>query len=112
MQKKKVCDYFKKTKYAKGILPIDTYKKDVDTIVSAKLNMDWEALRRDIVEHGLRHSNIVAQMPVNRQVLLAMQLMVLSPQEVIVYVKNKKGPIKTNSTSMKHTKSTTHYYGI
>ena len=57
-KEKGACDYFKKTKYPKRYYyPIDTYKKDVDTIVT-KLKMDWEALRKDIVEHGLRHSTL------------------------------------------------------
>ena len=57
------CDYFHKTKYSDGILPIDTYKKEVDEISSRKLTMKWEQLRKDIKEHGLRHSTVSAQMP-------------------------------------------------
>ena len=57
------CDYFHKTKYSDGILPIDTYKKEVDEISSRKLTMKWEQLRKDIKEHGLRHSTLSAQMP-------------------------------------------------
>ena len=45
------CDYFHKTKYSDGILPIDTYKKEVDEISGRKLTMKWEQLRRDIKEH-------------------------------------------------------------
>ena len=30
------CEYFGRTKYADGILPIDTYKKDVDEISSQR----------------------------------------------------------------------------
>ena len=50
------CGYFGKTKYADGILPIDTYKKEVDEIVPNDLSCDWEYLRGRIVEYGLRHS--------------------------------------------------------
>jgi ribonucleoside-diphosphate reductase alpha chain len=39
------CGYFGKTKYADGILPIDTYKKEVDEIVPNELQCDWEYLR-------------------------------------------------------------------
>ena len=39
------CEYFGRTKYADGILPIDTYKKDVDEISSQELTHDWESLR-------------------------------------------------------------------
>ena len=57
------CGYFGKTKYADGILPIDTYKKEVDEIVPNDLSCDWEYLRGRIVEYGLRHSTLSAQMP-------------------------------------------------
>ena len=57
------CEYFERTKYSQGILPIDTYKSDVDEIVPNKLNYDWESLRTSITTHGLRHSTLSAQMP-------------------------------------------------
>ena len=57
------CDYFDRTKYSQGILPIDTYKKDVDEIVKPEYKMDWEKLRAEILTHGLRHSTLTAQMP-------------------------------------------------
>jgi len=55
------CEYFEMTKYSDGILPIDTYKKDLDKIVKRKLSYDWKQLRKDIQEHGLRHSTLSAQ---------------------------------------------------
>jgi ribonucleoside-diphosphate reductase alpha chain len=57
------CEYFGRTKYADGILPIDTYKKDVDEICSVPLQHDWEQLRQDILQYGLRHSTLSAVMP-------------------------------------------------
>ena len=57
------CEYFGRTKYSDGILPIDTYKKDVDEISNVPLNYDWEGLRKSILETGLRHSTLSAQMP-------------------------------------------------
>ena len=57
------CELFHRTKYSDGILPIDTYKKEVDVICNRKLTMKWEELRKDIKEHGLRHSTLSAQMP-------------------------------------------------
>jgi ribonucleoside-diphosphate reductase alpha chain len=42
------CEYFGRTKYADGILPIDTYKKDVDEITSQEYQHDWESLRRAV----------------------------------------------------------------
>ena len=46
------CEYFHRTKYSDGVLPIETYKKEVDEIVNRKLTMKWEQLRKDIKEHG------------------------------------------------------------
>ena len=57
------CPWFNETTYAKGILPIDTYKKDLDAIANAPLHLDWEALRESIKTHGLRNSTLSALMP-------------------------------------------------
>jgi ribonucleoside-diphosphate reductase alpha chain len=57
------CEYFGRTKYADGILPIDTYKRDVDEISLVPLQHDWEQLRQDILQYGLRHSTLSAVMP-------------------------------------------------
>ena len=62
-KEKGYCEYFGRTKYADGILPIDTYKQDVDEITSVGLEHDWEGLRASILEYGLRHSTLSAQMP-------------------------------------------------
>ena len=57
------CPWFNETTYAKGILPIDTYKKDLDAIANEPLHYDWEALRESIKTHGLRNSTLSALMP-------------------------------------------------
>ncbi|WP_087019998.1 class 1a ribonucleoside-diphosphate reductase subunit alpha [Thaumasiovibrio subtropicus] len=57
------CPAFNETKYAKGILPIDTYKQDLDKICDEPLHYDWESLRSEIQEHGLRNSTLSALMP-------------------------------------------------
>ena len=62
-KEKSKCLWFEKTKYSDGILPIDTYKKELDEVVSRKFTYDWEWLRKEIKEHGLRHSTLSAQMP-------------------------------------------------
>ncbi len=58
------CDWFDETKYSKGILPIDTYKKEVDSILTKPNYMDWTPLRKEIKEHGMRNSTVMALMPV------------------------------------------------
>lgn len=57
------CPMFNETTYAEGILPIDSYKKDLDKICNEPLHYDWETLRSDIVSHGLRNSTLSALMP-------------------------------------------------
>ena len=57
------CEYFNETTYSQGILPIDTYRKTVDTVTSQDLLLDWEWLRGEIVRHGLRNSTLTALMP-------------------------------------------------
>jgi ribonucleoside-diphosphate reductase alpha chain len=62
-KEKGACDNFKHTKYFDGILPIDTYKKEVDEICNVEYAHNWEQLRQDILEHGLRHTTLSAQPP-------------------------------------------------
>ncbi|ANF62368.1 ribonucleotide-diphosphate reductase subunit alpha [[Haemophilus] ducreyi] len=57
------CKGFNETTYAKGILPIDSYKKDIDQLTQEPLHYDWEALRADIKQFGLRNSTLTALMP-------------------------------------------------
>ncbi|MCD9461669.1 class 1a ribonucleoside-diphosphate reductase subunit alpha [Photobacterium phosphoreum] len=57
------CPSFNETTYSQGILPIDTYKKEIDNICNAELRYDWETLREEIKTHGLRNSTLTALMP-------------------------------------------------
>ena len=57
------CELFNETTYSQGILPIDTYKKDIDSLTNEPLHYDWEKLRKDIQEYGLRNSTLTALMP-------------------------------------------------
>lgn len=81
------CERFEDTKYAKGILPIDTYKKDFDDVVPNKLNYDWEKLRKDIKEHGLRHSTLSAQMPCESSSLISNETNGIEPPRGLMSVK-------------------------
>ena len=94
-QERGACEYFNRTKYADGILPIDTYKKDVDTIVANELKYDWESLRSDIKEYGLRHSTLSAQMPSESSSVVSNATNGIEPPRGYLSVKkSKKGPLK------------------
>ena len=89
------CEYFGRTKYADGILPIDTYKKDVDEISSIKLEHDWETLRGSITTHGLRHSTLSAQMPSESSSVVSNATNGIEPpRDYLSIKKSKKGPLK------------------
>ncbi|CAM3949856.1 MULTISPECIES: class 1a ribonucleoside-diphosphate reductase subunit alpha [Vibrio] len=57
------CPSFHETTYSKGILPIDTYKSSLDQVCDEPLHYDWETLRQEIKQHGLRNSTLTALMP-------------------------------------------------
>ena len=89
------CEYFGRTKYADGILPIDTYKKDVDEITTQELNHDWEGLRVSINEFGLRHSTLSAQMPSESSSVVSNATNGIEPpRDFLSIKKSKKGPLK------------------
>ena len=89
------CEYFDRTKYADGVLPIDTYKKDVDDVIKAKLQYDWNDLRKDIKQHGLRHSTLSAQMPSESSSVVSNATNGIEPPRGYLSVKkSKKGPLK------------------
>jgi len=89
------CDGYERTKYADGILPIDTYKKDVDEIVPNDLLCDWESLRSDIQTYGLRHSTLSAQMPSESSSVVSNATNGIEPpRDYLSVKKSKKGPLK------------------
>jgi ribonucleoside-diphosphate reductase alpha chain len=89
------CELFNRTKYSQGILPIDTYKKEIDNVVPHSLNYDWEALRNDIANHGLRHSTLTAQMPSESSSVVSNATNGIEPPRGYLSVKkSKKGPLK------------------
>ena len=89
------CEYFDKTKYSDGIMPIDTYKKDVDDLVKRKLSYDWTSLRNDIKSSGLRHSTLSAQMPSESSSVVSNATNgVEPPRDFLSIKKSKKGTLK------------------
>ncbi len=66
-----VCEFFRETKYAHGLLPIDTYKKDIDSFADFSLQYDWEELRHKIAVDGLRNSTLTAIAPTESSAVVA-----------------------------------------
>ena len=89
------CGNFVCTKYHDGILPIDTYKKDVDQIVAPEYQHDWDSLRDDIKKFGLRHSTLSAQMPSESSSVVSNATNGIEPpRDYLSVKKSKKGPLK------------------
>ena len=89
------CEKFDRTTYSKGLLPIDHYKKDkLDTIVTAPLKMDWEVLRKEIAQHGLRHSSVTAHMPCESSSVIQNSTNGFEPiRSLITYKKSKASTV-------------------
>ena len=94
-KEKGACEYSSRTKYGHGILPIDTYKKDVDEIVPNNLKYDWESLRSLVLEHGIRNSTLSAQMPSESSSVVSNATNGIEPPRGYLSIKkSKKGPLK------------------
>jgi ribonucleoside-diphosphate reductase alpha chain len=94
-KEKGACESFSRTKYSDGILPIDTYKKDLDEVTSIALQHDWDYLRSSIKEFGLRHSTLSAQMPSESSSVVSNATNGIEPPRGYLSVKkSKKGPLK------------------
>ena len=87
------CDLFAETTYAEGILPIDTYKKDIDKFCDEALHYDWETLRKEIVQHGLRNSTLTALMPSETSSQISNATNGIEPPRGYISVKQSKDGI-------------------
>ena len=88
------CEKFNKTKYSKGVLPVDTYKDKVDEICKRKLSLDWNSLRKEIKEHGLRHSTLSACMPCESSSVIQSSTNGVEPiRSLITYKMSKMGKL-------------------
>ncbi|MGB0894612.1 MAG: ribonucleotide-diphosphate reductase subunit alpha, partial [Parashewanella sp.] len=89
------CPLFNETTYSKGILPIDTYKRDLDKVCNEQLHLDWEALRQQIKTHGLRNSTLSALMPSETSSQISNATNGIEPPRGLISVKaSKDGQLK------------------
>lgn len=89
-QEKGACEWFHKTKYAEGLLPIDTYRRNVDQLHPNVLKMNWEQLRTDIHTYGLRNSTLSAQMPCESSSVATNSTNGIDPVRTLVVQKRSK----------------------
>lgn len=84
------CELNENTRYSQGILPIDTYKKDVDGIVEPKYNMPWENLRDQLKRTGIRNATTMADMPGETSASISNGTNGVEPPRAVVSVKQSK----------------------
>jgi ribonucleoside-diphosphate reductase alpha chain len=118
-KEKGACEGFMNTKYADGILPIDTYKKEVDTICSEPLQHDWEVLREEIKTFGLRHTTHSSNMPCESSSKVLNTTNGIEPPRGYLSVKRKVrnivpqyNKLKNNYTLLWDMKSNEGYFNI
>jgi len=93
-------------KYSKGILPIDTYKKDVDNLVKHREYMEWDALREQLKETGIRNATLMAIMPAETSALISNATNGIEPPRGLISVKQSKdGVLKQVVPNLKRLKN-------
>ncbi|MEE9369477.1 MAG: class 1a ribonucleoside-diphosphate reductase subunit alpha [Pontiella sp.] len=87
------CPKFNETTYAQGIMPIDTYKKELDAVCDEPLHCDWDGLRADIQKYGLRNSTLTALMPSETSSQISNATNGIEPPRGLISVKSSKDGI-------------------
>jgi ribonucleoside-diphosphate reductase alpha chain len=84
------CPLNNETKYSDGILPVDTYKKEVNEVIKHKNKMDWKGLRKSLKEHGIRNSTLMALMPSETSSQISNSTNGVEPPRSYVSIKQSK----------------------
>jgi ribonucleoside-diphosphate reductase alpha chain len=94
-KEKGACEWFDRTTYSDGVMPIDRYNKNVDELVKREYSCDWDTLRKEIVTHGLRNSVLTAIMPAESSAVVQNATNGIEPIRSLVTIKkSKSGLIK------------------
>lgn len=78
------------TKYGYGVTPNQTYKKDLDALIPHKERMDWEGLRKQLKETGIRNSTLMAIMPAETSAQIANATNGIEPPRSLISIKQSK----------------------
>jgi ribonucleoside-diphosphate reductase alpha chain len=93
-KEKGACEKFHRTKYSKGVLPVDTYKKKVDEVVKRRFDLNWDSLRERIKQHGLRHSTLSSCMPCESSSVIQCSTNGIEPvRSLVTYKMSKMGKL-------------------
>jgi ribonucleoside-diphosphate reductase alpha chain len=89
-KEKGACLKSNETKYADGITPNMTYKKEVDELVKNRERMDWKTLRKDLKQYGVRNSTLMALMPAETSAQISNSTNGIEPPRSYVSIKGSK----------------------
>jgi ribonucleoside-diphosphate reductase alpha chain len=89
------CPGFPELKASQGLLPLATYKRELDDVVEPVYKMDWEVLKKRIQLHGIRNSTLMAQMPAETSAQIANATNGIEPPRSLVSIKQSKDGVLT-----------------
>jgi len=92
-KEKGACPKSNETKYGQGIMPIDTYKTDVDELAQPVYKQDWESLRADAIRYGIRNSTLMALMPAETSAQISNSTNGIEPPRSLISIKQSKDGI-------------------
>lgn len=78
------------TKYSKGITPNQTYKRELDELVPHVERMDWNSLREQLRNTGIRNSTLMALMPSETSAQISNSTNGIEPPRSFVSIKQSK----------------------
>lgn len=78
------------TKYARGVLPNDTYKRAIDNLTESKERLPWTELRKQLTETGIRNSTLMALMPAETSAQISNSTNGIEPPRALVSYKQSK----------------------
>lgn len=84
------CPKSSDTLYSEGIMPIDTYKKEVDELVAPVYKMDWDTLRERVTIFDIRNSTLMALMPAETSAQISNSTNGIEPPRALVSIKQSK----------------------
>jgi ribonucleoside-diphosphate reductase alpha chain len=84
------CPKSNETKYGDGILPVDTYKTEVDELVPHQDAVDWAGLRAQLKQTGIRNSTLMALMPAETSAQISNSTNGVEPPRSYVSIKQSK----------------------
>lgn len=89
------CKHSHLTRYGKGIFPWEVRNKNVNELTdfTPSKNLDWEALRKDLLENGIRNATLLAIAPVESSSLCINSTNGIEMPMQLISTKESKGGI-------------------